>query len=159
MAERRWRTWLARLRWSLGVSLTSRILAVNIIALGLLAGSLFYLDSYRNRLLAERFQLARAEAEIAAGALGVSNRAQTRAILVRTATQQQLRLRLYGRDGALVADTFALADPTFAFANPAGQPWYLQAARSLDRGTDFLLGAEPIADYTEPKWPKRKPAA
>ena len=42
----------------LGVSLTSRILAVNIIALGLLAGSLFYLDSYRNRLLAERFQLA-----------------------------------------------------------------------------------------------------
>ena len=92
MAERRWKGWLARLRWSIGVSLTSRILAVNIIALGLLAGSLFYLDNYRNRLLAERFQLARAEVEVAAGALALSNRAQTRALLVRTASQQQLRL-------------------------------------------------------------------
>ena len=141
---------LAQLRWSLGVSLTSRILAVNIIALGLLAGSLFYLDSYRNRLLAERFQLARAEAEVAAGALALSNRAQSRAMVVRTATQQKLRLRLYGRDGALVADSFTLAEPAFTFTDPAGEPWYLQAARSLDRGMDYLLGAPPIPDYAEP---------
>ena len=137
---------LAQLRWSLGVSLTSRILAVNIIALGLLAGSLFYLDSYRNRLLAERFQLARAEAEVAAGALALTNRAQSRALVVRTATQQKLRLRLYGRNGALVADSFALAEPAFAFADPAAEPWLLQAARSLDRGMDFLLGAPPIPE-------------
>ena len=150
MAERRWKSWLARLRWSLGVSLTSRILAVNIIALGLLAGSLFYLDSYRNRLLAERFQLARAEAEIAAGALALSNRAQRRALVVRVGEQQKLRLRLYGRDGSLVADSFDLAEPSFTFADPAGEPWYLQAARSLDRGMDYMLGAPPIPDYAEP---------
>ena len=50
----------ARLFWTRRVSLATRILAVNVIALVLLAGSLFYLDSYRNRLIAERFGLARA---------------------------------------------------------------------------------------------------
>ena len=54
-----------RINWRLRTSLTARILAVNIIALGLMAGSLFYLDSYRNQLLAERFQLASAEADFA----------------------------------------------------------------------------------------------
>ena len=142
--------WLARLRWSLGVSLTSRILAVNIIALGLLAGSLFYLDSYRNRLLAERFQLARSETEIAADALAVTNRAQRRALIVRIGEQHQMRLRLFSRDGNLLADSFELARPTFAFADPDSQPWYLQAARSLDRGMDFVLGAAPVPDYREP---------
>ncbi|MEO6716566.1 MAG: stimulus-sensing domain-containing protein [Novosphingobium sp.] len=152
--------WLAHLRWSLGVSLTSRILAVNIIALGLLAGSLFYLDSYRNRLLAERFQLARSETEVAADALAVTNRAQRRALLVRIGEQHKLRLRLYGRDGDLLADSFELAKPSFTFADPASQPWYLQAARSIDRGMDFVLGAAPVADYHEPSdesdsaWPE-----
>ena len=36
-------------------SLTARILAVNLIPLLILAGSLFFLDSYRRQLLAERF--------------------------------------------------------------------------------------------------------
>ncbi|MCX7285756.1 MAG: sensor N-terminal transmembrane domain-containing protein, partial [Novosphingobium sp.] len=52
-----------------GVSLTTRILFVNVIALALLAGGFFYLDSYRTQLIEERFKLARAEAEIAADAL------------------------------------------------------------------------------------------
>src|SRR3546814_4088326 len=38
------------LRWSGRVSLTPRILAVNIFALALLAGGFFYLDSYRSRI-------------------------------------------------------------------------------------------------------------
>ncbi|RZM20954.1 MAG: sensor histidine kinase, partial [Sphingomonas sp.] len=37
------------LRWSGQISLTRRILAVNIFALLLLAGGFFYLDSYRSR--------------------------------------------------------------------------------------------------------------
>ena len=143
-------TRLARLRWSLGVSLTSRILAVNIIALGLLAGSLFYLDSYRNRLLAERFLLARSEAEIAADALALTNRAQRNALILRIGEQQKLRLRLYDRDGDLIADSFDLGKPSFTFIDPASEPWYLQAARGLDRGMDFVLGAAPVPDYREP---------
>ena len=141
---------LARLRWSLGVSLTSRILAVNVIALGLLAGSLFYLDSYRNRLLAERYLLARSEAEVTASALAVSNRTQRRALLVAVGTAQRIRLRLYGQDGELLADSFSLAEPSFRFVDPTRELWYLQTARSLDRGMDFLLGAPPIPPYAEP---------
>ena len=151
---------LGRLRWSLGVSLTSRILAVNIIALGLLAGSLFYLDSYRNRLFAERYLLARSEAEIAASALAVTNRAQRRALIMRIGTTQQLRLRLFGRDGALLADSFKLAEPSFRFVDPEGEAWYRHTARALDRGMDFMLGGAPIPDYREPErqtadaWPE-----
>ena len=43
-----------RLRWSGRVPLTTRILAVNILALAMLAGGFFYLDSYRARLLDRR---------------------------------------------------------------------------------------------------------
>ena len=39
------------LRWSGRVSLTPRILAVNIFALAMLAGGFFYLDSYRARIV------------------------------------------------------------------------------------------------------------
>ncbi len=42
------------LRWSGQISLTQRILALNIFALLLLAGGFFYLDSYRARLLDNR---------------------------------------------------------------------------------------------------------
>ena len=69
--------------WARGLSLTARILAVNVVALALLAGSLFYLDSYRNRLMAERFILARAEAQIAAQAMAVSTRSKRRQLIAR----------------------------------------------------------------------------
>ena len=42
------------LSWSARWSLTSRILAVNVFALAMLAGSFFYLDSYRTRVSEER---------------------------------------------------------------------------------------------------------
>ena len=43
-----------RVRGSTRGSLTLRILAVNIIALALIAGSIFYLDGFRSRLIDER---------------------------------------------------------------------------------------------------------
>ncbi|MCA1750016.1 MAG: sensor N-terminal transmembrane domain-containing protein, partial [Sphingomonadales bacterium] len=57
------------LRWSARWSLTSRILAVNIFAVALLAGSFFWLDSYRVRLLAERLQQTETEAALIAEAI------------------------------------------------------------------------------------------
>ena len=60
---------LERLPFPLGTSLTTRILTVNLIPLLVLAGSLFFLDSYRRQLLDERFKLARIEAQITAEAL------------------------------------------------------------------------------------------
>ncbi len=136
-----------------GLSLTARILAVNVIALALLAGSFFYLDSYRSQLLGERFKLARAEAEIAADALDGASLAQQKTLLVRIGQEQRLRLRLYDREGRLVADSFALAPPSFALVDPTGEPWYQHAARLLDRGVDFIVGAPPVERYAEPADP------
>ena len=60
------------LRWSGRVSLTRRILAVNVFALLLLAGGFFYLDSYRSRILDSRTEQAIREARLMAEALAVA---------------------------------------------------------------------------------------
>lgn len=149
-----------RLFWSAGVSLTWRILAVNVIALALLAGSLFYLDSYRNQLLAERFMLAKAEAEIVADVLVDTRRRKRPELLGRIGKDQRLRLRLYDARDKLVADSSQIAGPPFTLADPGNEPWYQQAARALDRGMDYVLGTPPIPPYRDPEietaaaWPE-----
>lgn len=139
-----------RLGLSWRVSLTARILAVNIIALALMAGSLFYIDSYRRELLAERYRLARAEAEITASALADERGEDRRDLIARIGVSQALRLRLFDSKGALLADSFELAPPSYRLIDPATEPWLQDAARALDRGMDFLLGAPPIPDYRDP---------
>ena len=139
-----------RLYWSRRFSLTTRILALNIIALALMAGSLFYIDSLRKQLIAERFKLARSEVEITADALSETREAQRRPLLARIASEQHLRLRLYDVHGKLLADSFAIADPSFAFVDPAAEPWYQHAARAIDRAVDWLVAAPKIEDYREP---------
>jgi two-component system sensor histidine kinase ChvG len=149
-----------RLYWSRRFSLTTRILAVNVIALALMAGSLFYLDSLRKQLIAERFRLARSEVEITADALAESPGAQRRALLARIAREQTLRLRLYDARGALIADSFHISEPAFAFVDPATEPWYQHAARALDKAVDFVVTAPRIELYREPgidtagRWPE-----
>ncbi len=140
----------ARLGLPWRISLTARILAVNIIALALLAGSLFYIDSYRRELLAERYRLARAEAEITASALAREPAEGRQDLITRIGSSQTLRLRLFDSDGTLLADSFRLAPPSYNLIDPATEPWYQDAARILDRGMDFLLGAPPIPDYRDP---------
>ena len=152
-------------KWPWRTSLTARILAVNIIALALLAGSLFYIDSYRKELLAERFILATAEAQIAAEALAGIRPEDVKEKLVRIGAGQDLRLRLYDADGVLVADTFELGDPGFTFVDPASESWLQDAARLIDQGMDLMLGAAPIPDYVDPEdtsadhWPEIAEAA
>jgi len=51
-------------RWSRRLSLTSRILFVNVLPLVLLGGGVIYVDAYRKQLLDERFKLALVEAQI-----------------------------------------------------------------------------------------------
>ncbi|MGD9664315.1 MAG: stimulus-sensing domain-containing protein [Novosphingobium sp.] len=142
--------WLYHLFWISRPSLTARILTVNIVALALLAGSLFYLDSYRKQLLQERFKLARSEAQIAAEALVVSTPERQRALLGQLGKEQRLRLRLFDKSGNLVADSFEISEPSFTLIDPASEPWYQNAARLLDRGMDALVGARSIPDYSEP---------
>ena len=52
------------LRWSARLSLTTRILVVNVLAIALLAGGLFYLNNYRDRLTEERLAQARVQLTI-----------------------------------------------------------------------------------------------
>ena len=139
-----------RLFWSRRVSLTTRILAVNIIALALMAGSLFYLDSYRKQLLAERFKQAQSEAEITADSLNFATPPHRRIILASIGTEQHLRLRLFDVRGRLAMDSFRLnRKPSFTLADPADDTWNQRFARSLDRGMDFLLGTPIIPPYHE----------
>ncbi|MBP6381018.1 MAG: sensor N-terminal transmembrane domain-containing protein, partial [Sphingorhabdus sp.] len=58
-----------QLRWSRKLSLTSRILAVNLFALALMASGLFFLDSYRTRLVAERQAAAESQIKLLATSL------------------------------------------------------------------------------------------
>ena len=146
--------------WTRRTSLTARILAVNIIALGLMAGSLFYLDSYRNQLFAERYQLARAEAQIAAQGLAAASPTQRAALMTQIGQEQRLRLRLYDRSGHLLLDSFKLAPPTYALVDPASEPWYQHAARWIDAGMNFLIGNAAGPAYRDPEversaaWPE-----
>jgi two-component system sensor histidine kinase ChvG len=141
--------------WTRRTSLTARILAVNIIALGLMAGSLFYLDSYRNQLFEERYQLARAEAQIAAQGLAATPRDNRAALMVRIGREQTMRLRLYDARGALQLDSFKLAPPTYALVDPASEPWYQHAARWLDAGMNFLIGNAAGPVYADPRFDRR----
>jgi len=153
MADTRSDRRLDRWGWSWRVSLTARILAVNVIALALLAGSLFYIDSYRKELLAERFRLAASEAEITSHAMADRSRKQRRALMMQIGSGLQLRLRLYDDEGELEEDSFDLDEPSYTFVDPATEPFLRRAARVLDRGMDVLLGAPPIPEYADPDGP------
>jgi len=131
-------------------SLTARILAVNLIPLMLLAGSLFFLDDYRRQLLEERFKLARIEAQITAEALAGATRERQEALLIQIGKEQRMRIRMYDAEGRLWADSFALAEPSFAFVDPVAAPWSQDFARGLDRAVDFLVRADSPEPYIEP---------
>lgn len=141
-------------------SLTARILVVNLIPLTLLAGGLFFLDSYRRQLLDERFKLARIEAQITAEALAGATRQRQDALLIQIGKEQKMRLRLYDRQGRLLADSFKLAEPSFTLGDPKAQPWGQDLARWLDTGVDFAVGAPSPPPYREPEiddadeWPE-----
>jgi two-component system sensor histidine kinase ChvG len=140
----------ARLAFPANTSLTARILAVNLIPLMLLAGSLFFLDSYRRQLLDERFKLARIEAQITAEALAGATRERQEALLIQIGKEQHMRLRMYDAEGHLWADSFRLDKPAFELGDPVAAPFPQDFARGLDRVVDFLVGASAPPDFVEP---------
>ena len=144
-------TRLERPSWSGRLSLTSRILAVNLIPLVLLGGGIFYLDSYRSQLLDERYKLARIEAQITAEALAGATRNRQEALLVQIGREQRMRLRMFDAEGRLWADSFGLADPSFEFADPDTQDWTQDFARWLDKALDTIVSAEDVPPFTDPE--------
>ncbi|NQZ47163.1 MAG: sensor N-terminal transmembrane domain-containing protein [Erythrobacter sp.] len=142
------------------LSLTARILVVNILPLALLSGGLFYLDTYRTQLINERFKLARIEAQITAEALAGASEERQEALLVQIGREQRMRMRLFDAEGELWADSFALDTPAFELNDVADDAWDEQLARMLDRTVDTIVSAEPVARYIEPEaqsadaWPE-----
>ncbi|GAA0763070.1 two-component system sensor histidine kinase ChvG [Erythromicrobium ramosum] len=141
-------------------ALTGRILAVNILPLLIMGGGLLYLDSYRTQLINERFKLARIEAQITAEALAGTTRERQEALLVQIGKEQRMRLRMFDAKGALTADSFVLAEPSFRFNDISDDDWEQRFSRWLDRTVDTIVSAEAVQDYVEPEaqeadaWPE-----
>jgi two-component system, OmpR family, sensor histidine kinase ChvG len=152
------------LRWSGRVSLTTRILAVNVFALALLAGGFFYLQSYRSRLIDFRIDRAVREMSLIHDALLVAPPGTAPALLARMGERTGSRLRLYGADGRLLADSWRISGPNYALRDPAEEAWQRQVARFLDRVVDFVSRAPRPRNYVEPQpdraeaWPEIRDA-
>lgn len=129
------------LNWSKRWSLTHRILAVNIFALAMLAGSLFYLDSFRTRLISARLAQSASEARIVANAVAAA-RPEAREPLLRAVGQESgTRLRLYARGGGKLLDSWSGAPPTYVLNDPRTDPVLKDVGRLIDNFFDAIVGA------------------
>jgi two-component system sensor histidine kinase ChvG len=152
------------LGWSRGLSLTARILAVNLFVVALLGAGLIFLDSYRARLIIEREDAAKIQAEFIANSLPLVGADGRMAFLAAYAKQHGSRIRLYDKDGVKFVDSFDLARPTYRLRDPDSEPWRKDAARGIDKVFDFLVMAADLASFREPKvdkataWPELKRA-
>ena len=148
------------LRWSARLSLTTRILVVNVLAIALLAGGLFYLNNYRDRLTEERLTQARTQLTIIADALAAGDAQYKDALIREFSSHLNARLRLYAPDGTKIIDSFALAKPTYQFVDPETEPLRKDAARLLDRTIESFVFSAQIPDFNEPSrdiaaaWPE-----
>jgi len=152
------------LSWSGRWSLSHRILAVNLFTVILIALSTLYLDVFRNRLSKERTRQTRIEAVTTAQAMAHVAPADWPSLLGAISRTSGNRLRLYGADGRLMIDSWAISGPTYTLRDPTSQKWTKDFARALDRGFNALVGARPLDDFAEPAvdrlqaWPEAQAA-
>jgi two-component system sensor histidine kinase ChvG len=155
---------LAPLEWSGRLSLTRRILAVNIFALALLAGGFFYLDSYRTRIIDNRMIQMERELSLMAGVLDTTPAREDVALVSAFARETGYRIRRYDAAGRKVTDSFALAPPTYRLVDPREENWRRHVARFLDRAVDTIVGADGPPRVVEPPrdivsaWPEAEQA-
>jgi len=153
-----WR--IAAGEWTPRISVTRRILAVNIFALAFLAAGFFYLDSYRTRLIDGRLVATGREAALIATAVEAAPERQRLALLMKEAQASGLRLRVYDHGGRKTVDSFALGPATYQLADPAKDPINLRLARLLDRLVETIALADRPDYLHEPRpdvlaaWPE-----
>ncbi len=146
-------------------SLASRILAVNVFAILALTGSIFYLDSFRERLIDQRRAEMRMQAVLIGGFMAEASPRRLPAIAARYGRIGGARLRVYASDGHLIADSWRATGPTFELRDPADDPFRRDVARFLDRVIEAVGSFPRIADYAEPRvdraaaWPEVTAAA
>src|SRR5688572_15366982 len=120
--------------------LLHRILAVNIFALAILAGSMFYLDGFRSRLTADAIANAGTQVEIIADSLALAEPGEHSSLLQRLGRHSRTRLRVYRPDGAKTMDSWQGVEPTYVLRDPRKEPWRKDVARLLDNGFDAIVG-------------------
>ena len=146
--------------WSARWSLTTRILAVNILAIALLAGGFYYLDTYRSRLVDTRIEVMKDQLAMLDSALEAARPDERTRLIEEFATATESRLRFYAPDGRRISDSFQNGPPTYTLRDPDLQPWKRDAARAMDRGIDWVVGAPTYPDFEEPRvdraqsWPE-----
>ncbi len=145
------------LRWSGRVSLTRRILAVNIFALAMLAGGFFYLDSYRSRIVDSRVAQATREVQLIAAALAAVPPAQRQPLALQLASDTNTRVRLFDGTGREIADSRAMGLRNFALVDPDRENWGQAAGRFLDALIDTVVGATRAPLYRERRAGQRWP--
>jgi two-component system sensor histidine kinase ChvG len=149
-----------QLKWSGRWTLAHRILALNLITVLLVALSTLYLDVLRNRLSKERVRQTRIEATATAVAIQAAGPEDREAILATVSKATGSRMRLFGPDGQLLADSWHLTGPTYELKDPSTQKWTKDVARALDRGFNAIVGAKPLDEFVEPpvdrlqSWPE-----
>ncbi|MDP6872546.1 MAG: sensor histidine kinase [Alphaproteobacteria bacterium] len=138
-------------------TMTLRILAPNVLALGVLVGGIFYLDQYRDGLIDAKIAALQTQAELIAGALGESaltgpeDRRRldgeiSARIIRRLAVPTLTRARLYLPSGGLLADSRQLVA-----AGRQVQLRYLPPADPTDHAMHFF---NRIYDWLLPRLPR-----
>jgi two-component system, OmpR family, sensor histidine kinase ChvG len=144
--------------------LMRRILAVNMIALGILGGGILYLNQFRENLITRKIDDLRVQAEIIAGALGESASLgpesqnidfnTARQVIDRLVGPTRTRARLFAPGGALVLDSLFL-DPSRAILvvplPPPDEeaPWNERALAAFNRFLDSLTMGPRLSPYVE----------
>ena len=153
-----------QLRWSGRLSLTARILALNIFALAILAGSILYLDSYRRRITEARVEQAETEVRMIGNALASAPPEQRQALLVRLGQDSRTRLRVYSASGPKLMDSWASGARTYTLRDPETEPWQKNVAQVIDKVFDAVVGAHrprpylPGPEASLSAWPEARDA-
>ncbi len=155
-----------RRRLPLASPLTRRILAVNVLAPVILVGGLFYLDRYKNELIAADLESLRIRAEMVAAAVSEGavtdnglalpelSAQQARQMVRRLAPSARVRARLFDPQGDEIADSRMLLSPNVAIQveelPPPEQGWFAKIFRRIyNFVTASGLGADRLPVYRE----------
>jgi two-component system, OmpR family, sensor histidine kinase ChvG len=150
------------LKWSRSLSLTARILAVNLFVIALFAAGLFFLDSFRTQIISERQSSAKIQAGLMIEALKDVPPEKQFAFITEQTWPLHARIRLYDRGGKKQFDSYTRFAPNYYIGDLSPQPWDKRAAAALDHGVDFLVDAVKLPQFTEPlhdtasAWPELK---
>ena len=145
----------SRLRFRWRHTLANRLLATNLLTLGLVWLALFTLDQFRDQLLSERVGRLQAESDFAASVMADQPAAEKVRTLARIGRVTNSRIRLYDPDGKLLIDSWKSTGPTFFLRDPRSQPWTKNAARLLDRGFNALTSAGFLEPFVDPAIDRR----